>query len=245
MKWLAQNRIRVLGLALAVMWPAASARAAIEIYTVSPPGVFAKTGSETNIHQVCTLGEALNLILDDAGVNEIAFHDPIVDMCKDDTISNLDQYVKLDTVGEVTVKSDQLTYLHNQQGDITMRGLPYDQEPDVLVDGQPATSADVGNKQWDGAQHTLKFTAKHFSTYKAVAKGGAGASTATPAAQQRQAGALATGGLLVWGLAGIGLVTVMVLAIARMARPKPAAADPEPADGPEPEGEIEPGTGDQ
>jgi len=141
-----------------------------KIIIVAPPGVFTLTGSTTNITRVCSLGEAINLVLDVTGKNKIEFEEPIVDICETSTVKNLDQYIQLDKVGEVTVRSDALSYLQNKSAKITMRNLPFEEEPDVEVDGKPATSKDIENKIWDQPSKTLTFKAKHFTTYKAVAK---------------------------------------------------------------------------
>jgi len=142
----------------------------IKIILVSPPGVFLKPGSETtNFVQVCSLSEAINIVLDDVGENKIEFKEPIVNMCDNNKIENLDQYVQLDKPAEVTVNSNLAPQL-NKPAEITMRNLPFDEEPAIEVDGKKATEKDVENKVWDQNKKTLKFTAKHFTTYKAVAQ---------------------------------------------------------------------------
>jgi len=142
----------------------------LKIIIVAPPGVFTLPGSATNITRVCSLGEAINLVLDVTGKNKIEFEGPIVDMCDNNTVKNLDQYIQLDKAGEITVRSDILSYLQNKSAKITMRNLPFEEEPDVEVDGKPAISKDIENKIWDQSSKTLTFKAKHFTTYKAVAK---------------------------------------------------------------------------
>ena len=141
-----------------------------KIIIVAPPGVFTLPESQTNITRVCTLGEALNIVLDVAGKNKIEFKEPIIDMCDKGTIENLDQRFQMDKVGEVTVDSNSLPYLKNKSALITMRGLPFEEEPDIEVDGRPATNQDIENKSWDQSSKTLTFEANHFTTYKAVAK---------------------------------------------------------------------------
>jgi hypothetical protein len=142
----------------------------VKIIIVAPPEVFTLPESQTNITRVCTLGEALNIVLDVAGHNKIEFHEPIVDMCDNKTIENLDQYIQLDKTGEVTVDSNSLPYLEDKSATIVMRNLPFEGEPDIEVDGKPATNEDIENKSWDQSSNTLTFDAKHFTTYKAVAK---------------------------------------------------------------------------
>lgn len=143
----------------------------IKVIIVAPPEVFTLPGSETtNFTRVCTLGEALNIVLDVVGKNKIAFEGPIVDMCDNETIENLDQYIQLDKVGEVTVRSDILPYLREKPAEITMRNLPFEEEPNIEIDDRPATTDDIENKVWDQSQKTFKFRAKHFTTYRAVAK---------------------------------------------------------------------------
>lgn len=142
----------------------------VDIIVVAPPEIFNLPGSGTNIVQVCTLGEALNIVLDVAGENKIVFQEPIVDMCDNDTVENLDKYIQIDKKGEVSVDSDSLPYLKNKSAIITMRDLEFEEEPDIEVDGKLATSQDIGNKTWDQSSKTLTFEAKHFTTYKAVAK---------------------------------------------------------------------------
>ena len=139
-----------------------------ELITVAPPDVFTLPGSETNIVRVCTLGDVLNIVIDVTGKNTIEFQEPIVDMCDNDTVENLDQYFKMDTVGEVTVDSRALPYLKDKSALITMRNLPFGGEPDIEVDGNQATDQDIENKSWDKYSKTITFKAKHFTVYKAV-----------------------------------------------------------------------------
>lgn len=141
----------------------------VDIIIVAPPGIFTLPESQTNITRVCTLGEALNIVLDVSGKNKIEFQDPIVDMCDNETIENLDQHFQMDKVGKVTVDSDSLPYLEDKSALITMRNLPFEEEPDIEVDGKPATDQDIKNKSWDQSSKTLTFKAEHFTTYKAVA----------------------------------------------------------------------------
>ena len=145
-----------------------SSSSGVQIILVMPPSDFTKSLSATNITQVCSLGQALNIVLDDPNTNSITFPEEMVDLCSSNVVSNLNQYVQLDKLGEVTVRSDLLPTL-NKPADVTMRNLPFDKEPDVTVDGQQTTNKDIENKIWDGSTKTLKFTAEHFSTYKAVA----------------------------------------------------------------------------
>lgn len=141
----------------------------VQIVIVSPPDIFNLQGSETsNFAQVCASGEALNIVLDVTGKNKIEFQDPLVDMCDNDVIQNLDDYVQIDKAGEVSVRSDLLPALKNRSANITMRNLPFEKEPDIEVDGKLATDRDIENKSWDTSSKTLTFKAKHFTTYKAV-----------------------------------------------------------------------------
>lgn len=142
----------------------------VKIIIVAPPEAFTLPESQTNITEVCTPGEALNIVLDIAGRNKIEFRDPIVDMCDSKTIENLEQYFQMDKVGEVTVDSDSLPYLKNRPAIITMRNLPFEEEPDIKVDDKLTTDQDIKNKSWDQFSKTLTFEAKHFTTYKAVDK---------------------------------------------------------------------------
>lgn len=153
----------------------------IKIIIVSPPGVFTLPKSQTNITSVCTLGGALNIVLDVVGKNKIEFQDSIVDMCSDETIENLDQHFQMDKVGEVVVDSDSLPYLKDKSALITMRDLPFQEEPDIEVDGELADNQDVENKSWDQSSKTLTFEAKHFTTYRAVAK----SSASTPTVEEK------------------------------------------------------------
>lgn len=141
-----------------------------KVIIVGPPGIFTLPGSETNFTRVCSFSEAINLILDVTGKNKIEFKESIIDMCNNKTAENLDQYVQLEKVGEVTVRSDLLTYLKDKPAEITMRNLPFEEEPTLEVDGKPATNQDIENKVWDQSSKTLKFKAKHFTTYKAISK---------------------------------------------------------------------------
>ena len=122
----------------------------IKIIAVAPPGIFTLPGSETtNFTRVCTLGEALNIVLDVSGKNKVEFHDSIIDMCDTNTINNLDTYIQLDKTGEVTVDSESLTYLRNKRANITMRNLPFEEEPAIEVDGKLATPEDIKDKLWN------------------------------------------------------------------------------------------------
>jgi hypothetical protein len=147
-----------------------SAKGSIDIVIVSPPGIFNLSGSETNITQVCTLGEALNIVLDVTGKNKIVFNEPIVDMCDKNTIENLDNYIQMDKNGEISIDSESLSYLKDKSAVVTMRNLNFEEEPDIEVDGKLATSQDIANKTWDQDSGVLTFEAKHFTTYKAVVK---------------------------------------------------------------------------
>lgn len=141
----------------------------VQVVIVSPPGIFNLPGSETsNFIQVCTLGEALNIVLDVTGKNKIEFQDSLVDMCDNNVIQNLDDYVQIDNVGEVSVRSDLLPAFKNRSANITMRNLPFEDEPNIEVDGKLATDRDIEDKDWDSSLKTLTFKAKHFTTYKAV-----------------------------------------------------------------------------
>jgi hypothetical protein len=141
----------------------------VKVIFVAPPGIFTLPGSETtNFIQVCSLGEAFNIVLDVAGKNMVRFEDPIVDMCDNETIENLDNYIQLEKAGEVSIDSESLPYLKDTSAVVTMRNLPFEEEPDIEVDGKPATDKDVENKNWDQSSKTLTFKAKHFTTYKAV-----------------------------------------------------------------------------
>jgi len=141
-----------------------------KVIIVSPPGIFTLPGSQTtNFIQVCSLGEAFNLVFDVAGKNMVRFDDPIVDMCDNETIQNLDNYIQMDKIGEVSIDSEALPYLKDASAEVTMRNLPFDREPDIEVDGRPATDQDVKDKQWDKNSKILKFKAKHFTVYRAIA----------------------------------------------------------------------------
>lgn len=135
---------------------------------VLPPEVFTLPGAQTNFTQVCTFEEAVALVLDVPDKNKVEFDGPTIDMCDNGVAENLDQYINLDTTGEVTVRSDLLPSLQNSSGTITMRNLPFEEEPNIEVDGRPATDKDIENQDWDSASQTLTFKAKHFTTYKAV-----------------------------------------------------------------------------
>lgn len=141
----------------------------VKIIIVGPPGIFNLPGSETsNFTRVCTLGEALNIVLDVTDKNKIEFQEPIVDMCDNEVIENLDNYVQIDKTGEVNIRSDLLPALKDKSAIITMRNLPFENEPNIEVDGVLATNEDIENKKWDPSSKTLTFKAKHFTTYKAV-----------------------------------------------------------------------------
>ncbi len=140
-----------------------------KVIIVGPPDILTMEGSQTsNFTQVCTFEEAINIVLDVTGKNKIEFKESVIDMCDNETIQNINQYIQLENTGEVTVRSDKLPYLKDKSAEITMRNLPFVNEPMVEVDGRPATQADIENKSWDSDSGTLTFTAKHFTTYRAV-----------------------------------------------------------------------------
>jgi len=182
----------------------------VKVIIVGPPGIFTLPGSQTtNFIQVCSLGEAFNLVLDVAGKNMVRFDDPIVDMCDNETIQNLDNYIQMDKVGEVSIDSEALPYLKDVSAEVTMRNLSFDQEPEIEVDGKPATAQDVENKQWDEGSKTLEFKAKHFSVYKAVAASAPvideeTAQSGVPAEETR---------LKAWIFALIGAVIIVTVAL--------------------------------
>jgi hypothetical protein len=142
----------------------------VKVITASPPDIFNLARSETsNFTRVCATGKALNIVLDVTDKNKIEFQEPIADMCDNDVIKNLDDYVQIDKTGEVSVRSDLLPALKNKSANITMRNIPFEEEPNIEVDGRLATNKDIENKKWNPSSKTLTFKAKHFTTYKAVA----------------------------------------------------------------------------
>src|SRR4030042_309791 len=182
----------------------------VHVIIVGPPGIFTLPGSQTtNFIQVCSLGEAFNIVLDVAGKNMVRFDDSILDMCDNETIQNLDNYIQMDKVGEVSIDSEALPYLKDASAQVTMRNLPFDQEPEIEVDGKPATAQDVENKQWDEDYKTLEFKAKHFSVYKAVAASApvTGEKTAQSGVSAEETGSKA------WILVLIGAVIIITVAL--------------------------------
>ena len=131
----------------------------------------------------------------------------------------------------MTVKSEELPYMHDQTAEVTMRDLPYDKEPDILVDGKPATDKDIASKGWDKEKHSLTFTAKHFTTFKAVAAA-APKATAPPTTVESKPPVQP----VLWvaaGVAALGLALALTLWFVRRKRTlnKPVPVPPSPDDG--------------
>ncbi len=53
---------------------------------------------------------------------------------------------------------------------VTMQNLPFEEEPNVEIDARKIISQDIEDKTWDQSTKTLTFQAKHFTSYKAVAR---------------------------------------------------------------------------
>lgn len=73
--------------------------------------------------------------------------------------------------GYISLNAEMVSDLENYGAVLTMYGLNFSEIPDIYVDGVLANSSDVDGVTYDPSTGTLTFTASHFSSYRAVAKG--------------------------------------------------------------------------
>ena len=73
--------------------------------------------------------------------------------------------------GYISLNAAMVPEMKNYGAQLTMFDLPFTELPDIYVDGQLAGNDDVANITWDDAIKSLTFTAKHFSSFRAVEKG--------------------------------------------------------------------------
>ncbi|MFH1183285.1 MAG: hypothetical protein V1690_03415 [Candidatus Moraniibacteriota bacterium] len=85
-------------------------------------------------------------------------------------MSNFDAMVKMED-GFISLNPSMATDIKNYGAQLTMYGLNFSETPDIYVDGKKAGSGDVEGATYNASEGSLTFTAKHWSSYKAVAKG--------------------------------------------------------------------------
>lgn len=72
--------------------------------------------------------------------------------------------------GYISLNAAMVPELQNYGAVLTMYNLSFTETPDIYVDGVKADTSNMG-VSYDAAAGTLTFTAPHFSSYQAVAKG--------------------------------------------------------------------------
>lgn len=85
-------------------------------------------------------------------------------------MNNFDSMVKMED-GFISLNASMVTDIKNYGAQLTMFGLNFSEIPDIYVDGKKAGSGDVEGVAYDANEGSLTFTAKHWSSYRAVAKG--------------------------------------------------------------------------
>jgi len=86
-------------------------------------------------------------------------------------MNNFDSMVEMND-GYISLNAAMLDDIKTYGAQLTMYGLNLGQtQPDIYVDGKLAGASDVSDITYDASAGTLTFTAKHFSSYRAVAKG--------------------------------------------------------------------------
>lgn len=85
-------------------------------------------------------------------------------------MNNFDSMVEMDD-GYISLNAAMLDDIKNYGAQLTMYGLDFSEQPDIYVNGTLAGSGDIADVSYDANTGALTFTAKHFSAYKAVAKG--------------------------------------------------------------------------
>jgi len=86
-------------------------------------------------------------------------------------MNNFDSMVEMND-GYISLNASMLDDIKNYGAQLTMYGLDLGSEtPDIYVDGKLAGASDVSDVTYNAAEGSLTFTAKHFSSYRAVAKG--------------------------------------------------------------------------
>lgn len=86
-------------------------------------------------------------------------------------MNNFDDMVEMND-GYISLNASMMDDIKTYGAQLTMYGLNLgSQQPDIYVDGQLAGSGDVSDITYDANAGSLTFTAKHFSSYRAVAHG--------------------------------------------------------------------------
>lgn len=86
-------------------------------------------------------------------------------------MNNFDTMVEMND-GYISLNAAMMDDIKTYGAQLTMYGLNLGSEqPDIYVDGQLAGSGDVSDITYDANAGSLTFTAKHFSSYRAVAHG--------------------------------------------------------------------------
>jgi hypothetical protein len=138
----------------------------VKIQNVTLPAIFRVVGTgSTDLSKVKNSAKVENLILD-TSKNTIKFDEP-VDLSSSDVATkfrSLDQYVKADKVGIVSIDSVKLPAL-NKKATIKMKSLSFVKTPKVLVDGKEDKGV-VSNVSYSNG--VLTFDVTHFSTFTAA-----------------------------------------------------------------------------
>jgi len=130
-------------------------------------------GASTNLFGMSDWHHASGLYFQKAGKGKISFTNTL------DFLSyrffrfmnNFDNMVEMDD-GYISVNATMVDDIKNYGAQLTMYGLNLGSDiPDIYVDGQLAGANDVGDITYNATEGSLTFTAKHFSSYRAVAKG--------------------------------------------------------------------------
>lgn len=85
-------------------------------------------------------------------------------------MNNFDSMVKMED-GFISLNPSMITDVKNYGAVLTMYGLNFSEIPDIYVDGKKAGDSDVGDISYNANEGSLTFTAKHWSSYRAVEKG--------------------------------------------------------------------------
>ncbi|OGY22937.1 MAG: hypothetical protein A2172_03315 [Candidatus Woykebacteria bacterium RBG_13_40_15] len=136
----------------------------VKIQNVTLPAVF-RIGETTDLKKITSPNKVENLTLD-TGKNTIKFNEA-VDLSSSEVVNkfrSLDQYVKADKSGVVSIDSGKLPAL-NKKATIKMKSLPFVKTPRVLVNGKEDRGV-VSNISYSSG--VLTFDVTHFSTFTAA-----------------------------------------------------------------------------
>ena len=112
-----------------------------------------------------------NLTFEVVGKNKAVFSGTI-NLTGTETLTKLkklSEYLDFDTIGKVTINTDQLHVFQNA-ATITMYSLSFTETPDIYKDGELATNKEVSNTSYNVDSGTLTFDVSTFSIYEAKEK---------------------------------------------------------------------------